>query len=268
MMPSISVLQLACGDLSINDPLWLTAQAFVREWFKPGLLASPQSGDLVFKHSAAAFLAYRIFNQLLFPLRVDGGIGLASVTEDLSLDQERARSYAQTVLEQSQLFASSTVLYNADFLEDAIVNTQLLHWADLKAKQSEIQALLTLLYELHYPLYLAEDMQEEEHLVRGIQRIWQAKNKYLAQDEKLAAYQTLDLSAPKAVRYRDIHEELGRSHYYVTGFFKKGYAASIARIAQTSRQNIDYHLQNGRFAWERDTAAALVLQLAREEAAL
>ena len=102
-------------------------------------------------------------------------------------------------------------------------------------------------------------MQEEEHLVRGIQRIWQAKNKYLAQDEKLAAYQTLDLSAPK---------ELGRSHYYVTGFFKKGYAASIARIAQTSRQNIDYHLQNGRFAWERDTAAALVLQLAREEAAL
>ncbi|MDK6940254.1 hypothetical protein QP256_05030 [Aerococcus sp. UMB8487] len=267
-MASISVLRLACGDLAGDAPLWLTAQAFVREWFKPGLVASLAQEDLVFKHSAAAFLAYRIFNQLLFPVRVDGGIGLAPVTEDASQAGDQARTYAQRILLQSQSFPTSTVLYNADFFEDALVNTQLLHWASVKADQSEIQALLSLLYEMHYPLYLAADMEEEANLALGIQRIWQAKRKYLAQDEKLAAYQTLDLSAPKAILYRDIEEGLDRSQYYVTGFFKKGYAASIARIAQTSRQNIDYHLQNGRFSWERDTAAALVLQLAREEAAL
>ncbi|AEA01266.1 hypothetical protein [Aerococcus sp. Group 1] len=254
-------------QLLLERGIEIVTQIFTPDrWESPYALSEDQ-WLLSFNHTASAFLAYRLLEQLLYPIQVNASLAYGSLDSQAGLVASPAYHYASQALLEAQSLGEGVLLYNANYLEDQLTNMLLLAWQEIIKGQSEIQRALRLSYELQFPLYTAYAMTSEWPF-QEIEALEILKMPVYALEEKLQDYQTIDFQARKPLKIVDLHAKIQSDHFYVTGLYEKGYASAIAKMNQTSRQNVDYHLKSGRFAAERNYAAAIVLQLEREENAL
>lgn len=216
-------------------------------------------------HSAgAAFLLFRLFEMVATPFTIKGGIGYGAWQQAMpwtTSGYQKAQQALATAQEKGQL-----LLYNGGWLEDALINMAFSAWQQVKAQQSPMQRALTFPYERHEPLYVAESMLVVAWPDRDLNKIEALKRQCFTGAK--SPYPTIDHTQHKASQWQEIATELAAVGLVIDQFFHRGYATTLAKMTQTTRQNIDYHLHAGQFARERNLSAALVWQLAREEGAL
>lgn len=222
----------------------------------------------VFTQSSYAFLAYRMLEQMIYPVQLVGSIGLgkSNMAEDGNISGDAWQQASKALVRAKEMSATS-ILYNAGFFEDGLLNMQLLNWSRLKQAQSETARIFSWAYEVQTPLTIGQATTQSDWQVERLLHLEQSKLPFFSATEKLHSHDQINFLFRKPAKWLDIHANLDKDSYLIEGFYRKGYATAISKMANTSRQNVDYHLKNGDFQLERNLVATIILQLEREEAA-
>lgn len=223
----------------------------------------------VLKQSPEAFLTFRLLEQLVYPIPIYGAIGLGDI-DSISNNQIKGAAWNQAmrVLAEAKTISQTAILYDANFLEDSLLNMQLYSWTRLKEEQSPTARVFSLAYEIQTPMNFGHALLTVDWQSENLNQLEQLKFPLFHGDEKLQNYEQLDFNARKKPKWLEVHQNLNTDHFLIDGLYRRGYATAIAEMAHTTRQNVDYHLKNGNFRLERNLTAAILLQLEREERAI
>ncbi|AMB99184.1 hypothetical protein AWM75_03810 [Aerococcus urinaehominis] len=275
----LSVLELASPyrptTLKYDRRLLQAVITLIDRCFAPSLLSYGQPVDsehlrwrFIFRHSGAAFLAYRLASQALHPLPVKGGLAYGLL--EFNPDQEKftgpTLERAQAALNASKSFPDQSLLYDGGYQEDLLVNVQLANWRQLKSSISAAGYFISQMLEWQSPLYLSDCQVDVASLdFSGLLQEIQIIQAHINTDSELSHYSKADLSQLKPAQALDLLACFQKSRYHWQDILPKGYASPIAKAVGTSRQNIDYHFKNSQLANERSLAANICLSLTREE---
>ena len=172
-----------------------------------GLFVSPKS----------AYLYYRLFSTVIFPIEIHSGIGFG--TWDIKVDSASSTAqdgtvyhYARKAIDEAKKSLEYSVLFYSKSKNDIIVNSLINTSTLLSSKQSEYQNKLMLLAEILYPI-ASGDIIEYEKLKELLKFIQFEKKENL----------TLDITEGK----------------------KRGLSTQISKLLGVSRQSIEKAVKTG-----------------------
>lgn len=200
----------------------------------------------LFISAQSAYLYYRLFSMLIFPIEIHCGIGFGSW--DIKIDNasstaqdgtvyhnaRKAIDEAKKTLEYSVLFYSKT---KYDMIINSLINSNNL----LSDKQSKYQNNLMLLTEILYPInnrdiIIYEDLKE--------------LLKFLQFEKKLDF--TLDID------YTPISTQLEEENFYITEGKKRGLSTQISKLLGVSRQSVEKAIKTGNIYELRNLTIAVL----------
>ena len=188
-----------------------------------GLFISPQS----------AYLYYRLFSMLIFPIQIHTGIGFG--TWDIRVENESSTAQDGTVyhnarkaIDEAKKSLEYSTLFYSKSKNDIIVNSLINSNNLLTIKQSKYQNNLMLLAEILYPITNG-DIIEYEKLKELLKFIQFEKKENL----------TLDIDYPV------ISIQLEKESFYITEGKKRGLSTQISKLLGVSRQSVEKSIKIG-----------------------
>lgn len=207
----------------------------------------------LFSSSAAAYLYYRFFSMLIFPLQIRAGIGFgtwdviiegASTTAQDGIVYHNARkaiNEARKSLEYSILFYS---MHEKDYLINSLINTVSL----LSSKQSNYQNAVMLLTEILYPITINSIIDGTK--VKKLLKLLKNKNEINFEKIKEAKI----FSTPFEV----IRNE---TEYFITAGKKRGLSTQLSEYLGISRQSIEKTLKTANVFEMRNLVISVLLAM-------
>ena len=201
-----------------------------------GLFISPQS----------AYLYYRFFSMLIFPIQTHTGIGFG--TWDIKVDSASSTAqdgtvyhYARKATDEAKKSLEYSVLFYSKSKNDIIINSLINAAALLAFKQSEYQNKLMLLAEILYPI-ASEDIVDYKNLKELLKSIQFEKKENL----------TLDID------YLVISTQLEKESFYITEGKKRGLSTQISKLLGVSRQSVEKAIKTGNIYELRNITIAIL----------
>ena len=201
-----------------------------------GLFVSPKS----------AYLYYRLFSTIIFPIEIHSGIGFG--TWDIKVDSASSTAqdgtvyhYARKAIDEAKKSLEYSVLFYSKSKNDIIVNSLINASTLLSSKQSEYQNKLMLLTEILYPI-ASGDMIEYEKLKELLKFIQFEKKENLIID----------------IDYPVISTQLEKESFYITEGKKRGLSTQISKLLGVSRQSIEKAVKTGNIYELRNITIAIL----------
>ena len=201
-----------------------------------GLFISPQS----------AYLYYRFFSMLIFPIQTHTGIGFG--TWDIRIDNASSTAqdgtvyhYARKAIDEAKKSLEYSVLFYSKSKNDIIVNSLINASTLLSSKQSEYQNKLMLLTEILYPI-ASGDMIEYEKLKELLKFIQFEKKENLILD----------------IDYPIISTQSEKESFYITKGKKRGLSTEISKLLGVSRQSVEKAIKTGNIYELRNLTIAVL----------
>ena len=188
-----------------------------------GLFVSPQS----------AYLYYRLFSTIIFPIEIHSGIGFG--TWDIKVDGASSTAqdgtvyhYARKAIDEAKKSLEYSVLFYSKNKNDIIVNSLINSNNLLAEKQSKYQNNLMLLAEILYPI-VSGDMIEYKELKELLKFIQFEKKENLILD----------------IEYPIISTQIEKESFYITEGKKRGLSTQISKLLGVSRQSVEKAIKTG-----------------------
>ena len=201
-----------------------------------GLFVSPKS----------AYLYYRLFSTIIFPIEIHSGIGFG--TWDIKVDSASSTAqdgtvyhYARKAIDEAKKSLEYSVLFYSKSKNDIIVNSLINASTLLSSKQSEYQNKLMLLAEILYPI-ASEDIIEYEKLKELLKFIQFEKKENL----------TIDIDYPI------ISTQSEKESFYITKGKKRGLSTEISKLLGVSRQSVEKAIKTGNIYELRNLTIAVL----------
>ena len=201
-----------------------------------GLFVSPKS----------AYLYYRLFSTIIFPIEIHSGIGFG--TWDIKVDSASSTAqdgtvyhYARKAIDEAKKSLEYSVLFYSKSKNDIIVNSLINASTLLSSKQSEYQNKLMLLAEILYPI-ASEDIIEYKKLKELLKFIQFEKKENL----------TIDIDYPIISRQSE------KESFYITKGKKRGLSTQISKLLGVSRQSIEKAVKTGNIYELRNLTIAVL----------
>ena len=201
-----------------------------------GLFISPQS----------AYLYYRLFSMLIFPIQIHTGIGFG--TWDIRVENESSTAQDGTVyhnarkaIDEAKKSLEYSTLFYSKSKNDIIVNSLINSNNLLTIKQSKYQNNLMLLAEILYPITNG-DIIEYEKLKELLKFIQFEKKENL----------TIDIDYPI------ISTQSEKESFYITKGKKRGLSTQISKLLGVSRQSIEKAVKTGNIYELRNLTIAVL----------
>ena len=201
-----------------------------------GLFISPQS----------AYLYYRLFSMLIFPIQTHTGIGFG--TWDIRVENESSTAQDGTVyhnarkaIDEAKKSLEYSTLFYSKSKNDIIVNSLINSNNLLTIKQSKYQNNLMLLAEILYPITNG-DIIEYEKLKELLKFIQFEKKENL----------TIDIDYPI------ISTQSEKESFYITKGKKRGLSTQISKLLGVSRQSIEKAVKTGNIYELRNLTIAVL----------
>ena len=201
-----------------------------------GLFTSPHS----------AYLYYRLFSIIIFPIEIHSGIGFG--TWDIKVDGASSTAqdgtvyhYARNAIDEAKKSLEYSVLFYSKNKNDIIINSLINGATLLSSKQSEYQNKLMLLAEILYPI-VSSDMIEYEKLKEILKFVQFEKKENLIID----------------IDYPVISTQLEKEKFYITEGKKRGLSTQISKILGVSRQSIEKAIKSGNIYEIRNITIAIL----------
>ena len=201
-----------------------------------GLFVSPKS----------AYLYYRLFSTIIFPIEIHSGIGFG--TWDIKVDSASSTAqdgtvyhYARKAIDEAKKSLEYSVLFYSKSKNDIIVNSLINASTLLSSKQSEYQNKLMLLAEILYPI-ASEDIIEYKKLKELLKFIQFEKKENL----------TIDIDYPI------ISTQSEKESFYITKGKKRGLSTEISKLLGVSRQSVEKAIKTGNIYELRNLTIAVL----------
>ena len=200
----------------------------------------------LFISSQSAYLYYRLFSMLIFPIQIHTGIGFG--TWDIRVENESSTAQDGTVyhnarkaIDEAKNSLEYSVLFYSKNKNDIIINSLINGATLLSSKQSEYQNKLMLLAEILYPI-VSSDMIEYEKLKEILKFVQFEKKENLIID----------------IDYPVISTQLEKEKFYITEGKKRGLSTQISKILGVSRQSIEKAIKSGNIYEIRNITIAIL----------
>ena len=187
----------------------------------------------LFISSQSAYLYYRLFSMLIFPIQIHTGIGFG--TWDIRVENESSTAQDGTVyhnarkaIDEAKKSLEYSVLFYSKSKNDIIVNSLINSNNLLTIKQSKYQNKLMLLAEILYPI-ASEDIIDYKNLKEILKFIQFEKKENLILD----------------IDYPIISTQLEKENFYVTEGKKRGLSTQISKLLRVSRQSVEKAIKTG-----------------------
>ena len=201
-----------------------------------GLFVSPKS----------AYLYYRLFSTIIFPIEIHSGIGFG--TWDIKVDSASSTAqdgtvyhYARKAIDEAKKSLEYSVLFYSKSKNDIIVNSLINASTLLSSKQSEYQNKLMLLAEILYPI-VDENIIDYKNLKEILKFIQFEKKENL----------TIDIDYPI------ISTQSEKESFYITKGKKRGLSTQISKLLGVSRQSIEKAVKTGNIYELRNLTIAVL----------
>ena len=188
-----------------------------------GLFVSPQS----------AYLYYRLFSMLIFPVEIHCGISLG--TWDIKVESASSTAqdgtvyhYARNAIDEAKKSLEYSVLFYSKNKNDIIINSLINSNNLLAEKQSKYQNNLMLLTEILYPIVYknAFDLEELKKLLQFIQ---------FEKKENLIIDGNFSMEPV----------QIEKENFYITEGKKRGLSTQISKLLGVSRQSTEKAIKTG-----------------------
>ena len=200
----------------------------------------------LFISSQSAYLYYRLFSMLIFPIQTHTGIGFG--TWDIRVENESSTAQDGTVyhnarkaIDEAKKSLEYSVLFYSKSKNDIIVNSLINSNNLLTIKQSKYQNNLMLLAEILYPITNG-DIIEYEKLKELLKFIQFEKKENLIID----------------IEYPIISTQIEKESFYITEGKKRGLSTQISKILGVSRQSIEKAIKSGNIYEIRNITIAIL----------
>ena len=187
----------------------------------------------LFLSSQAAYLYYRLFSMLIFPVEIHCGISLG--TWDIKVESASSTAqdgtvyhYARKAIDEAKKSLEYSVLFYSKNKNDIILNSLINSNNLLAEKQSKYQNNLMLLAEILYPI-VSGDMIDYKELKELLKFIQFEKKENLIID----------------IKYPIISIQLEKESFYVTEGKKRGLSTQISKLLGVSRQSVEKAIKTG-----------------------
>ena len=187
----------------------------------------------LFLSSQAAYLYYRLFSMLIFPIEIHCGIGFG--TWDIKVESASSTAqdgtvyhYARKAIDEAKKSLEYSVLFYSKNKNDIIINSLINSNNLLAEKQSKYQNNLMLLAEILYPIANG-DIIEYKELKELLKFIQFEKKENLIID----------------IEYPIISTQLEKESFYVTEGKKRGLSTQISKLLGVSRQSVEKAIKTG-----------------------
>ena len=187
----------------------------------------------LFISSQSAYLYYRLFSMLIFPIQTHTGIGFG--TWDIRVENESSTAQDGTVyhnarkaIDEAKKSLEYSTLFYSKSKNDIIINSLINAAALLAFKQSEYQNKLMLLTEILYPI-ASEDIIDYKNLKEILKFIQFEKRENLILD----------------INYPVISTQLEKESFYITEGKKRGLSTQISKLLGVSRQSVEKSIKIG-----------------------
>lgn len=187
----------------------------------------------LFISSQSAYLYYRLFSMLIFPIQTHTGIGFG--TWDIRVENESSTAQDGTVyhnarkaIDEAKKSLEYSTLFYSKSKNDVIINSLINAAALLAFKQSEYQNKLMLLAEILYPI-ASEDIIDYKNLKEILKFIQFEKRENLILD----------------IDYPIISIQLEKESFYITKGKKRGLSTQISKLLGVSRQSVEKSIKIG-----------------------
>ena len=201
-----------------------------------GLFVSPQS----------AYLYYRLFSMLIFPVEIHCGISLG--TWDIKVDSVSSTAqdgtvyhYARNAIDEAKKSLEYSVLFYSKNKNDIIINSLINSNNLLVEKQSKYQNNLMLLAEILYPIVNGDIIEYEE--LKEILKFIQFEKK-----------ENLIIDGNFSMEPVQIKEE----NFYITEGKKRGLSTQISKLLGISRQSAEKAIKTGNIYDLRNLTIAIL----------
>ena len=188
-----------------------------------GLFTSPQS----------AYLYYRLFSMLIFPIEIHSGIGYG--TWDIVIDNESTTAQDGTVyhnarkaIDEAKNSLEYSILFYSGNKNDLIINSLINSSNLLALKQSKYQNNLMLLTEILYPI-VYKNVFDPEELKKLLQFIQFEKKEKLIIDGNFSMEPV----------------QIEKENFYITEGKKRGLSTQISKLLGVSRQSTEKAIKTG-----------------------
>ena len=187
----------------------------------------------LFVSSQSAYLYYRLFSMLIFPVEIHCGIGLG--TWDIKVESASSTAqdgtvyhYARNAIDEAKKSLEYSVLFYSKNKNDIIINSLINSNNLLAEKQSKYQNNLMLLAEILYPI-VSGDMIEYKELKELLKFIQFEKKENLIID----------------IEYPIISTQIEKESFYITEGKKRGLSTQISKLLGVSRQSVEKAIKTG-----------------------
>ena len=187
----------------------------------------------LFISSQSAYLYYRLFSMLIFPIEIHSGIGYG--TWDIVIDNESTTAQDGTVyhnarkaIDEAKNSLEYSILFYSGNKNDLIINSLINSSNLLALKQSKYQNNLMLLTEILYPIANGDiiEYKELKELLKFIQ---------FEKKENLI----IDIKCPI------ISTQLEKESFFITEGKKRGLSTQISKLLGVSRQSVEKAIKTG-----------------------
>ena len=187
----------------------------------------------LFVSQQSAYLYYRLFSMLIFPVEIHCGIGFG--TWDIKVESASSTAqdgtvyhYARNAIDEAKKSLEYSVLFYSKNKNDIIINSLINSNNLLAEKQSKYQNNLMLLAEILYPIANGDiiEYKELKELLKFIQ---------FEKKENLI----IDIKCPI------ISTQLEKESFFITEGKKRGLSTQISKLLGVSRQSVEKAIKTG-----------------------
>ncbi|QQB73160.1 SatD family protein [Fusobacterium canifelinum] len=200
----------------------------------------------LFTSAQSAYLYYRLFSMLIFPIEIHSGIGFG--TWDIKVDNASSTAQdgiayhnARKAIDEAKKSLEYSVLFYSKDKNDTIINSLINSNNLLSTKQSKYQNNLMLLAEVLYPIASKDiiDYKNLKELLKFLQ--FEKKDDFV-----------IDID------YLPIARQLDKENFYITEGKKRGLSTQISKLLGVSRQSVEKAIKSGNVYELRNLTIAIL----------
>lgn len=226
-----------------------------------GLFSSPQ----------AAYLYYRMFNVLVFPVKIRAGIGVGDwdvkIDSNISTEQDgTAYHNARHAIENVKDSLGYYILLSSNDKNDIYINSAINIATILLNNQSQYQNELFSISELMHPIDI-DDMLRLDYF-RELRHLIEKKNQINYYTQGIQEHLFSSISYNFILECNPINALADESNFYVSSGKIKGLSIELTKLLGKSRQSIEKTIKSGNIYQERNStivALKLMNQFIRED---
>lgn len=219
----------------------------------------------------AAFLYIKKLQLLIYPIMIRCGIGYGKIKYDVeewtsSAFDGEAYYLARDAINAVKLKKSNVICFNTNSKYDRYLNEFCLSTQQIRLRQPQVANIIEIISDIMLPL---KDSWENTSFYS-----WLLDNRYklLEQEYWSMGYRRQESREMPVINYEMLYENRNlynakkddKLSFYMDEFWVRGMSTEIARIMNTSRQNIDRYIISARIK-ERRTRDKAIFDLLGED---